>query len=228
MDDAPPTASRTFSAASPTQTGRYALILSAALLVTAALMLWHPWIPRPSLPERTDVDPHFTNPATVRKVPPHLLFTDEDGEQQRCSECHEDHDGLLGDNADPTHTVGEPHEKVVLHHGKNNRCFNCHQKDRRDYFSDYAGNPIEVRGPDGKRDLAKEVLQLCPKCHGPHYRDWLNGSHGRRSGYWDTSKGARQAQPCIACHDPHWPRFKPLAPAPGPQTLHAPARPDHE
>lgn len=60
---------------------------------------------------------------------------------------------------------------------------------------------------------------VCAKCHGPVYRDWQNGSHGRINGYWDRSRGPQTRRRCIECHDPHAPPFAPLAPAPGPSTL---------
>ena len=57
---------------------------------------------------------------------------------------------------------------------------------------------------------------LCAKCHGTHYRDWLSGAHGRRTGHWDTAKGGPKQTVCIACHNPHWPVFKALKAAPAP------------
>ncbi|MBI2361870.1 MAG: hypothetical protein HYV15_00585, partial [Elusimicrobia bacterium] len=56
----------------------------------------------------------------------------------------------------------------------------------------------------------------CAKCHGTTYRDWNNGSHGRRNGHWDVAKGGPKQTVCIACHDPHWPVFKAIQAAPAP------------
>ena len=55
---------------------------------------------------------------------------------------------------------------------------------------------------------------LCAKCHGPVYRDWQHGSHGRTNGYWDASRGKQTRRKCIECHDPHRPPFPALQPAP--------------
>jgi hypothetical protein len=60
---------------------------------------------------------------------------------------------------------------------------------------------------------------LCAKCHGPVYRDWQHGSHGRLNGYWDKTRGPQIRRRCIECHDPHTPPFTPLKPAPRPNTL---------
>jgi predicted CXXCH cytochrome family protein len=60
---------------------------------------------------------------------------------------------------------------------------------------------------------------LCAKCHGPVYRDWQHGSHGRTNGYWNASMGPMERRKCTECHDPHQPPFPPMTPAPGPHTL---------
>ena len=60
-------------------------------------------------------------------------------------------------------------------HGRNNNCFNCHNETN-----------LTLLQPRDGRDLTfAESAQLCGSCHGPTYRDWLAGAHGRISGYWD-------------------------------------------
>ena len=44
--------------------------------------------------------------------------------------------------------------------------------------------------------------------------DWRAGVHGRRSGLWN---GKKSYLLCVHCHNPHSPRFKPLAPEPPPR-----------
>src|SRR5436190_5125 len=61
-------------------------------------------------------------------------------------------------------------------------------------------------------------------CHGPTYRDWEIGIHGRKSGYWDKRLGAAVRQDCTSCHDPHSPAFPSLTPGPGPNPLHPTAK----
>jgi hypothetical protein len=97
----------------------------------------------------------------------------------------------------------------VLEHGINTRCFNCHHRTQRDCFVDDFGLAISWDQPQ----------LLCAKCHGPVYRDWQHGAHGRVNGYWDTGRGLRRRLRCIECHDPHRPPFAAMRPAPGPQTL---------
>ena len=96
-----------------------------------------------------------------------------------------------------------------MEHGINSRCFNCHLRGDRNAFADYRGEPIPYDQPQ----------MLCAKCHGPVYRDWTHGVHGRTNGYWDPARGPTHRLRCIECHDPHAPAFAAMKPAPGPHTL---------
>jgi hypothetical protein len=99
------------------------------------------------------------------------------------------------------------HERIKLDHGNNRFCLNCHHPTNRNAFVDYDG--AEIREAD--------VVLLCAKCHGPTYRDWKAGAHGRRNGYWNTSIGPQTRLRCIECHDPHQPAFKQMKPLPPPR-----------
>lgn len=125
------------------------------------------------------------------------------GFSYQCSDCHR----LFKSPAETTRSLTQ-HRDIVLEHGINTRCFNCHHLTNRDAFVDDWGREIPYDQPQ----------LLCAKCHGPVYRDWLHGSHGRTNGHWDQAQGPQQRVRCIQCHDPHNPPFPPLAPAPGPST----------
>lgn len=101
------------------------------------------------------------------------------------------------------------HTEIRLNHGINTRCFNCHHPENRNAFVDDFGHEIAWTEPQ----------LVCAKCHGPVYRDWQAGSHGRINGYWDKTKGPQTKRRCVECHDPHSPPFQRLKPAPGPNTL---------
>ena len=98
------------------------------------------------------------------------------------------------------------HQQIKLKHGNNRFCLNCHHPTNRNAFVDYDGSEI----PEGG------VVQLCAKCHGPTYRDWDAGVHGRENGFWDVNRGPRTKLLCIQCHDPHAPGFQPMKPLPAP------------
>ena len=111
------------------------------------------------------------------------------------------------------------HKDIKLNHGNNRFCLNCHHPQNRSAFVDYDGSEI----------AQADVVQLCGKCHGPTFRDWQAGVHGRQNGYWDPKKGEKTKLRCIQCHDPHSPDFqavKPLAaPSYPPRAAHPPAAP---
>ena len=62
-----------------------------------------------------------------------------------------------------------------------------------------------------------DALRLCAQCHGPQYRDYRHGAHGGMRGHWDLSRGPRERNHCVACHDPHAPAFGQFEPVPGPR-----------
>jgi hypothetical protein len=128
----------------------------------------------------------------------------------QCRECHR---VPSGETAGGQFTK---HIDIVLAHGINTRCLNCHHPINREAFVDDFGGEIPWQQPQ----------LLCGKCHGPVYRDWQKGSHGRINGHWDTSKGEQERLRCIDCHDPHRPPFQALPSAPGPRTLRT--EPHHE
>lgn len=120
----------------------------------------------------------------------------------RCTECH------FSIQPPPRQNPLQPeHGSIVLNHGLNTNCLNCHHPANRDVYVDHEGNEIPADQP----------ARLCSKCHGPIYREWEAGIHGRQNGYWDTTKGERTKLFCVQCHDPHDPKFKPMRPLPAPQ-----------
>ncbi len=118
-----------------------------------------------------------------------------------CMECHD----LIEAQWTRDYDL-EEHDGIVLNHGNNRFCLNCHNSKNTNVFADYDGSEISE----------KNVVLLCAKCHGPKYRDWKAGVHGRRNGYWDTSKGPQTQLRCIQCHDPHNPVYKTIHPLPAP------------
>jgi len=64
-----------------------------------------------------------------------------------------------------------------------------------------------------------DVQSLCAQCHGPVFRDWERGTHGKTLGAWDLSSPDAHRLTCTECHNPHSPAYEPIEPLPGPNTL---------
>lgn len=123
----------------------------------------------------------------------------------RCNDCHK----IIPPPANDRIREVVQHREIELKHGINTWCLSCHHSKNRDAFVDDRGGEISWSQPQ----------LLCARCHGPVYRDWQHGAHGRSNGYWDRSLGDQSRLKCIHCHDPHEPPFPPMPPAPGPNTL---------
>lgn len=167
--------------------------------------------PRLSIPL---VDPIFTNTATVRVSAGELIRRGGDTSNFECNTCHEENKPGKLEFDDKGHVVlPAGHTDLVMQHGRNKRnenCFNCHDEN----------NHALLRTRDGRKLKFEESALLCANCHGPTYRDWEAGVHGRASGHWNRAMGPVTRQECAACHNPHAPAFPPMKPAPGPHPLH--------
>lgn len=118
-----------------------------------------------------------------------------------CSGCH---DPNLPVNAE-RRELKKPHEDIRLQHDEEHRwCLDCHNAENRDVLRTAGGAPIPFT----------ESYRLCGQCHGLQFRDWKAGVHGKRTGEWN---GKREYLLCVHCHNPHSPKFKPLAPLPPPR-----------
>ena len=126
------------------------------------------------------------------------------GLEQSCSSCHAI---FPSTHEEPRERL--QHQDIVLEHGLNNRCDNCHTKGDHDKLVLYGG--LEV-GYD-------RVQELCAKCHGPTYRDWQVGMHGKTLGSWEVGSPEQRRLLCTECHDPHSPAFPVIEPLRGPHTL---------
>jgi hypothetical protein len=173
------------------------------LFAFAALLAANPLPFTDPVPTAVPVPAWATDPTPIRqpKLRPEYVsgvYT------YRCSDCHK----IIPSPAETNRTLTQ-HTEIRLDHGINARCFNCHHPTQRDAFVDDYGGEIPWTQPQ----------LVCAKCHGPVYRDWEHGSHGRLNGYWDAGRGPQIRRRCIECHDPHQPQFASLVPAPGPHTL---------
>jgi len=159
------------------------------------------------------VDTNFLDTATVRRSYSDLVRAKEDLSDFDCYTCHEKGKApILRFDTNQNLIVPKEHADIVMghgSHGRNNNCFNCHNET----------NLEQLQTRDGRQLKFSDSTQLCGSCHGPTYRDWEAGAHGRTSGYWNRSLGAITRKDCVNCHNPHSPRFPGRRPAPGPNPL---------
>jgi uncharacterized CHY-type Zn-finger protein len=165
------------------------------------------------LPPIPLVDTNFLSTATVRQSYADLVRAHEDLSDFDCYACHEKgKPPPLRYDTNQNLIVPKEHSDIVMghgSHGRNNNCFNCHNETNLELLQTRDGH--EVKFADSP--------SLCGSCHGPTYRDWEAGAHGRISGYWDRSLGAAERKACVNCHNPHSPHFPSRMPAPGPHPL---------
>jgi hypothetical protein len=188
--------------------------LTFGLLSLAAAFYFDVWGRPAALTPIRPTPPDFTNTATVRMSAAELFRTGGDTSGMACYSCHDEKKPVVVHlDTNGAVILPEAHRDLVMRHGRNNRndhCFNCHD----------SKNLELLRPREGQTFKLTESSRLCGSCHGPTYRDWEVGIHGRTSGYWDRNKGAAVRQDCTSCHDPHAPAFPSMKPGPGPHTLH--------
>jgi predicted CXXCH cytochrome family protein len=134
---------------------------------------------------------------------------------RNCAECHPANDPVKLDyDTDGNVVMPKAHMGLLaMAHGRdarNNNCYNCHVREQLN----------QLHTADGEKVGFDQATLLCASCHGPTYRDWKAGAHGRTSGFWNKADGATERQQCASCHDPHAPAFTGLIPMPGPHLLH--------
>jgi formate-dependent nitrite reductase cytochrome c552 subunit len=189
------------------------MLLSVSFAALMILFLLDPWRPPPpsSLPL---VDSNFISTATARISAADLVRSGGDTSGLDCYACHEKNKPpKLKFDAEGNVVVPKEHDDIVMAHGRhhrNNNCFNCHDE----------ANLELLQTRDGRHLKIVESPALCGSCHGPTYRDWEAGVHGRTSGYWQRTLGPVDRKVCTSCHNPHSPAFPSRPPAPGPHPVH--------
>ena len=196
------------------QTGAVLLVL-AVVFFALALKFMTGFGARAAMPNKIPlVETQFLDTATFRKSYAELIRTKADLSDFDCYACHEKgKPPTLRFDAQQNLIVPKEHSDIVMGHGshnRNNNCFNCHDEQNLEL--------LQTR--DGRQIKLAESPPLCGSCHGPTYRDWEAGAHGRTGGYWDRAAGPMKRQICVDCHDPHHPKIPPRKPAPGPHLLH--------
>jgi formate-dependent nitrite reductase cytochrome c552 subunit len=188
--------------------------LTLVFLALAAAFSLTLWGPPPKLYPIPLVDPQFTETSTIRKSYAELIRTKADLSDFDCYGCHDrKKPPTLRFDTNQNLIIPSEHSDVVMGHGthnRNNNCYNCHDEQNLDLLQTRDGHQVKLA----------ESPPLCGSCHGPTYRDWEAGAHGRTGGYWSKTAGEIRRQICVDCHNPHHPKIPQRKPAPPPHPLH--------
>jgi hypothetical protein len=188
-------------------------IIVGVFILLAVAFLLNLWGRVPPLNPIPPVDPVFSDTATARVSYSALKKAGADLSDFDCYVCHDKQKPpVLRFDAEHNLVIPKEHEDIVMGHGRHNRnnnCYNCHDEQNLESF--------QTR--DGRELSFENSTPLCGSCHGPTYRDWEAGAHGRTSGAWSRAPGMFKRQDCVACHNPHSPKFPGRKPAPGPNPL---------
>ena len=201
----------------------YLLIaLVAGFAGLAALFVADVWGHTPARRDIPLVERSFLETTPWRRSYADMVAAKEDMSDYDCYACHEKgKPPPIRYDASHKIVVPKEHANIEMGHGshdRNNLCYNCHNE----------ANLLTLQVRDGRELKFNESPPLCGSCHGPTYRDWESGAHGRTSGHWNLTLGPTQRLACVNCHNPHAPRIPTRAPAPGPHALReAPASRAH-
>ena len=201
--------------------------LTLLFLALAAMFAKNLWGHVEPLKEIPLVDKKFLDTTPWRKTYADLAKAKEDLTDYDCYGCHEKNKPPpIRFDANQKIVIPKEHSNIVMGHGahdRNNLCYNCHNEQ----------NLLTLQVRDGREVKFDSIPPLCGSCHGPTYRDWEAGAHGRTNGFWDRSLGEIQRLSCANCHNPHAPHIptRPLAPGPhglrddAPATTHPKSEP---
>lgn len=119
-------------------------------------------------------------------------------ERVPCGTCHRSRESNRKTRS--TEELDEFHQGLEYAHLVT--CVSCHG----------AGDYDSLVLADGTSVEYENATQLCRQCHGPQARAYDHGAHGGWNGFWDLTRGPRERNQCLHCHDPHSPAFPHMHP----------------
>lgn len=178
----------------------YGWWISGVLVLMTLSFVFDIWGDKRTVREQPLVEKVFYSVDPVRTPFAKAEMT-QAGFKFNCNECHQ--------NMEPPLTMRKliaEHQDIVLQHEEAMTCYTCHSRKSREDLIDIYGTKVPF----------EESHNICRRCHGPRFRDWKRGIHGRPLGYWDKIKGESTNITCVYCHNPHAPQFQLMKPSPPP------------
>lgn len=162
------------------------------------------------------VDSSELHPVVIRSAPQlksiKARLDQSDSTTVGCATCHATRPANRRNRS--TEDLDQFHQGLKLNHGRLT-CVACH--DSQDGYA-------ALHLADGTAVAFADTMQLCAQCHGTQFRDYQHGSHGGMTGYWDRTRGPRERNHCMHCHDPHAPQIAVVQPVAGPRDRFPPAK----
>jgi len=174
--------------------------IAIVFLLMAASFIFDVWGDKKTIRENPLVEEEYYSTDLVREPFAEAKIT-QAGFKFNCNSCH-DH---VDSPETPRKLIAE-HEDIFLDHEEVMTCYTCHSRENREKLTDIYGTEVAFEKSE----------DICRRCHGPRYRDWKLGIHGRPIGYWDKTNGKQKNATCVYCHDPHAPKFALMEPSPPP------------
>lgn len=174
--------------------------MAGVFLLLAATFIVDIWGDPPEIVQHAPVDEEFYSKKPVRTPALNPVYV-KDGQFYRCNDCHS-----ILEPSPVQKSYISAHSDVILDHGVNNYCTTCHSPENREKLLDINGYEVGFH----------QSQKTCLQCHGPIYRDWEAGVHGRMNDYWDEQRGDTRKLTCVECHNPHQPKFQTMKPSPAP------------
>ncbi|MBN1477850.1 hypothetical protein JXA47_13940 [Candidatus Sumerlaeota bacterium] len=132
-----------------------------------------------------DSDPQTLSGVEMDWNPPNSLS---------CRTCHR------VTAAEPTPPWSEDlrnfHMELTILHG-DLTCGSCHDGD------DHA----ELTMANGEEIGFEDSMRQCAQCHPHEMQSFEIGAHGGMRGHWDLTRGPRERDHCVDCHDAHAPAY---------------------
>jgi nitrate reductase cytochrome c-type subunit len=188
-------------------------IVAAAVVALANLSLSErpTGSPQHTAGEQPRLFPTFENPGPeVPTVFTGALDLRGDPVSVSCSTCHSIREPNRQMKA--AEQLAEFHRGLQYAHGGLS-CLSCHNEENYDTLRLADGTPVDYAN----------ARMLCTQCHTRQGRDFERGLHGGMKGHWDLSRGPRQRNSCLDCHDPHKPAFPEMIPVFPPRDRFQPA-----
>lgn len=180
----------------------YGWWIAGILLLTMLSFIFDIWGDKKVIREHPLVEQKYYSTDPVRQsIAKAKAEIQHGGFEFNCNNCHQHFEP-----PEISRKLIGAHQDIIIHHEEAMTCYTCHSRDNHEKLNDIYKTEVAFENSEN----------ICRRCHGPRYRDWKLGIHGRPTGYWDKTQGESKNITCVYCHNPHAPKFQLMEPSPPP------------